>query len=250
MRWGMVINLNRCVGCYACVVKCKQEHFLPIGMLWNRLLISETGEYPRVKKHLYPVLCNHCKDPACAQVCPTGATQQREDGIVWIDQNKCIGCRHCMISCPYQVRSYYSDEKEYFPGQGFTEWEKISKILYPLRVGVVYKCNFCKERLDRGIEMGLKPGVDREATPACVIICPAKARVLGDLDDHESDVSRLIREKGAVQLYPKHGTNPSVYYIAGIEEAPIVTTYFGIQVFDTSPELTFKKGAIEPGENG
>ncbi len=248
MRWGMVINLNRCVGCYSCVVKCKQEHFLPKGLFWNKLLISETGEYPRVKKHLYPVLCNHCKDPACAEVCPTGATQQREDGIVWIDQNKCIGCRHCMMACPYQVRSYYSVEKEYFDGQGFTEWEKMGKILYPLRVGVVYKCNFCKERLDRGIEMGLKPGADREATPACVIICPSKARVWGDLDDHESEVSKLIREKGAVQLYPKHGTDPSVYYIGGIEEAPIVTKYFGIQVFDTSPELTFKRGAIEPGQ--
>jgi len=249
MRWGMVINLNKCIGCDACAVKCNQEHFLPKGVLWSKTLISETGKYPRVKKHVYPVLCNHCKDPACTKVCPTGATQQREDGIVWVDQNKCIGCRHCMISCPYQSRSYHSEEKEYYPGQGFTEWETIGRILYPLRVGVVSKCIFCKERIDEGIKKGLKPGVDREATPACVIICPAKARYFGDLDDNESEVSKLIHEKGAVQLYRAHGTDPSVYYIGGIEEAPVVTKYFGIQVFDTSPELTFKEGASGPEEN-
>jgi Fe-S-cluster-containing dehydrogenase component len=155
-----------------------------------------------------------------------------------------------MIACPYQSRQYYSEEKEYFPGQGFTELEKMREILYPLRVGAVYKCNFCKERTDGGIKKGLKPGVDREATPACVIICPAKARYFGNLDDHESEVSKLIREKGAVQLHPRHGTEPSVYYIWGIEEAPLVTKYFGITVYDTSSELTRKRGATEPGGNG
>jgi Fe-S-cluster-containing dehydrogenase component len=124
------------------------------------------------------------------------------------------------------------------------------EILYPLRVGVVYKCNFCMERTDGGIKKGLKPGVDREATPACVITCPVEARYFGDLDDHDSEVSKLIREKGTVQLYPGHGPDPSVYYIGGIEEAPVVTKYFGIPVYDTSPELTFKRGAIEPGRNG
>ena len=82
MRWGMVINLIKCVACYSCVVRCKQEHFLPPGMMWNKILISQTGEYPNITKHMYPVLCNHCKDPACMKVCQTGATQQREDGIV------------------------------------------------------------------------------------------------------------------------------------------------------------------------
>jgi phenylacetyl-CoA:acceptor oxidoreductase subunit 1 len=113
----------------------------------------------------------------------------------------------------------------------------------------VIKCNFCAERVDQGIKKGLKPGVDREATPACVIACPCSARYFGDLDDPESEVSKLIREKKAVQLHPRHGTDPSVYYIAGVEDAPVVTIYFGIQVYDTSPELTFKKGATQPGKS-
>jgi Fe-S-cluster-containing dehydrogenase component len=125
----------------------------------------------------------------------------------------------------------------------------MEKTLYPLRVGVVYKCNFCKERIDGRLKKGLKPGVDREVTPACVIICPAKARYFGDLEDNNSEVSKLISEKGTVQLYPGYGTDPSVYYIGGIEEAPVVTKYFGMSVFDTSPELIFKRGAIEPGGN-
>ena len=90
MRYGMVINLHKCVGCYSCVIKCKQEHFLPPDMTWGKLMLAETGVHPDVIKHTYPVLCNHCHEPACLESCPTGATQQREDGIVWIDQEKKI----------------------------------------------------------------------------------------------------------------------------------------------------------------
>ena len=189
MRWGMVIDIKKCVGCYACMIACKQVHFLPPGMTWNKVLVSETGEYPKVTKHIYPVLCGQCKDAPCVKVCPSGATQQREDGIVWVDPDKCVGCRACIAACPYQVRTYYSEEKEWFPGQGFTELDKMGEVLYPLRIGAVYKCDFCKERIDEGIKQGLKPGVDREATPVCVNACPSKARYFGDLDDPESEVS-------------------------------------------------------------
>jgi molybdopterin-containing oxidoreductase family iron-sulfur binding subunit len=183
--------------------------------MWGRLLVSEgEGTYPHVKKNMYPVLCNHCKDPACVKVCPTGATEQREDGIVQIDADKCMGCRYCLISCPYQVRSYISEDgKEYFPGQGLTAYEKVGEKLYPHQKGVVTKCNFCKERVDEGTSKGLKPGEDREATPACVNTCPNKARVFGDLDDPDSEISKLVREKNAVPLHPEHGTEPCVYYV-------------------------------------
>jgi phenylacetyl-CoA:acceptor oxidoreductase 27-kDa subunit len=215
MRWGMLINLVKCVGCYSCVAKCKQEHFLPPEVMWSRVLISETGTYPRVNKQVYPVLCNHCKEAKCVQACPATATQKREGGRVWVDPNKCVGCRYCLIACPYQARTFYSKPKEYFPGQGLTEFEQMGEKLYPLQTGTVIKCNFCMERVDSGIKQGLKPGVDREATPACVITCPAKARYFGDLDDPESEISALISKWRAVPLHPEYGTEPSVHYVIG-----------------------------------
>jgi len=213
-KWGIVIDLRKCIGCYSCMIACKQEHFLPPGIFWNRVVIGETGTYPTVKKQIYPVLCNHCTEAACVKACPTQATTKREDGIVMIDYNKCVGCRYCLIACPYQQRTFYSDgKKEYFPNQGLTEYEIIGRELYPLQTGTVVKCNFCAERIDEGITSGLKPGVDHKATPACVVTCPTAARVFGDLDDPSSEVSMLIKERGAFQLHPEYGTDPSVYYV-------------------------------------
>ncbi len=214
MKYGMVIDLNRCVGCYSCVISCKQEHFLPPGIFWNRVLISESGNYPTVRKHILPVTCNHCQEAACVKVCPSGATTRREDGIVIIDNDKCIGCRYCLIACPYQQRSFYaSDAATYFPRQGLTGYEALGREIYPHQTGTVTKCNFCAERIDEGIRKGLKPGADRAATPACVITCPSKARYFGDLDDPSSEVSALIRARKGHQLHPEYGTEPSVYYL-------------------------------------
>lgn len=212
-RWGMVIDLKRCIGCYACMITCKQEHFLPPGIFWSRLLISETGEYPQVTKHIYPVLCNQCMEAPCVNVCPSGASTRRQDGIVVIDYDSCAGCDYCVIACPYQQRTPYKDEKEYFPGQGFTVLEVIGRKLHPLQKGTVVKCNFCAERIDKGVREGLRPAIDREATPICVNNCPPKARIFGDLDDPNSKVSILIRRRKGFQIHPEFGTDPSVYYI-------------------------------------
>ncbi len=213
-RWGMVIDLKKCIGCYSCMISCKQEHFLPPGMFWSRVLVGEVGTYPNVAKQIYPVSCNHCREAICVKVCPTRATSRRPDGIVIVDAKKCVGCRYCVVACPYQQRTYHSDgNKEYFPGQGLTEYEVLGRKLYPLQTGTVVKCNFCAERIDKGIEKKLKPGVDREASPACVIACAPQARYFGDLDDPSSEVSRLIKEKKGFQLHSEYGTEPSVYYI-------------------------------------
>jgi len=213
-RWGMVINLHTCIGCYNCMISCKQEHFLPPDIFFARVLVGESGKYPAVRKLIYPVLCNHCNEPPCVDVCPTGATTQGGDGIVSVDPDICIGCRSCLIACPYQQRSYLpKKQKEYFPGQGLTPYEEMGKVLYPLEPGTVVKCNFCSEIVEVGLESGQSPGLDRQATPACVNACPVHARHFGDLDDPTSNVSTLIRDKKATPLHPEYGTEPSVYYI-------------------------------------
>jgi Fe-S-cluster-containing dehydrogenase component len=212
-RWGMLIDLKKCIGCYSCVIACKQEHFLPPGINWARILTSESGKYPRVRRQSYPILCNHCEEAPCVKVCPTGATTRREDGIVLVDNDKCVGCRYCVVSCPYQQRTLYEDTAEgHFPGQGLTELEAIGKELYPHQAGTVIKCNFCKERIDEAVKKGLKPDVNREANPACVLNCPVKARVFGDLENPNSKISIMIVQKKAWQLHAHLGTGPSVYY--------------------------------------
>ena len=119
-----------------------------------------------------------------------------------------------MVACPYQMRSMYEDgEARYFPGQELTEHEKIGKELYPHAVGVVQKCVFCKERIDSGMALGLTPGVDREATPACVINCPTKAIHFGDLDDPNSDVAKLVATRNPQPMKPQAGTKPKVFYL-------------------------------------
>jgi Fe-S-cluster-containing dehydrogenase component len=210
----MVIDLKRCFGCYSCMIACKQENFLPPDIFWSRVLSTETGEYPQTVNLQVPVLCNHCKEAVCVKVCPTGASTRREDGIVEIDYDKCTGCEYCVIACPYQQRTFLEDDdKEYFPGQGLTEYEIIGRKLRPLQAGTVTKCNFCVKRIDAGIKAGLKPGIDREATPACVNQCPSKARHFGDLDDPKSNVSIKIRARKGRQLRPESGTEPSVFYV-------------------------------------
>ena len=213
-RWGMVIDLKRCIGCYSCMIACKQENFLPPDIFWTRVLTTESGEYPQTITHTVPVQCNHCREPVCVKVCPAGATIQRADGIVDIDYDKCAGCGYCVIACPYQQRTLYADgKKEYFPDQGLTELEVIGRQLNPLQPGTVVKCNFCAGKVDEAVHKGLKPGVDRGGTPACVNQCPVKARHFGDLDDPGSKVSMLIRQRKGFRLHPELGTEPSVYYI-------------------------------------
>ena len=213
-RWGIVIDLKKCIGCWGCTIACKEEHFLPRGIFWNRVLIGESGKFPAVVKEMFPIQCNHCEEAACVDVCPTGATTKREDGIVLVDYDKCMGCRACLIACPYQQRTFYDGRNsEYFPGQGKTSFEILGQKLYPLVKGTVVKCTFCVERIDEGLQRGLIPGLDNDATPVCVNICPVQARIFGDLDDPYSNVSQMVTSRGRNQFHPEFDTNPSIYYV-------------------------------------
>ncbi|HAK55048.1 MAG TPA: hypothetical protein DCP38_06140 [Acidobacteria bacterium] len=213
MRLGMFVDLDSCIGCHGCTVACKVEHATPLGIEWLRVGLWEAGEYPDSVRLSYPMRCNHCTAAPCVRVCPTGANQEREeDGIVWIDQNKCVGCRYCVIACPYQVISFHPREKSNFPSRtDLAPSEKARQRRYPLQTGTAIKCNFCKERVDEGREKGLTPGVDRAATPACVNTCQGQAMVFGDLDDTDSRVSRAIRENGGRHFHTEFSTQPSSY---------------------------------------
>jgi len=194
----MVIDLKRCFGCRACMVACKAENGTPPQMFWREVYQWEYGKYPRVGRTYLPRPCMHCKEPACLNVCPSGATQKREDGIVWIDHDRCIGCRYCMQACPYDARYFLAKLTYYYP-QGPTPYEEVAYKRF--RPGVVYKCDFCKDRVDQGL------------LPACAETCLGKATYFGDLDDPNSEVSQLIATRHGFQLSPEAGTEPSVYYL-------------------------------------
>ena len=197
-RKGMVIDLNLCIGCQACTIACKAENATPPGIFWARVLEREVGKYPSARPVLLPVLCNHCQNAPCKNACPTGATSQRDDGIVLVDYAKCIGCRACMAACPYQVRYCWENRESYYPG-GLTPFEEVGYKKFEM--GAVQKCTLCAHRIDQGLE------------PACVGVCMTSARVFGDLDDPQSEVSRLIGERRGFQLRPELGTDPSVFYL-------------------------------------
>jgi len=211
----MLIDSNRCVGCDACALACKQENATPRGVWWSRVLKYEKGKYPRANRFYQPLQCMHCDNAPCVSVCPTGASHKRPDGIVAIDYEKCIGCKYCVQACPYGARCFIDQIRGYYPDRGLVPFEVAGYQKH--QTGVVEKCTFCLHRIDAAIKSGLNAGVDRAATPACVITCVGYARVFGDLDDPNSEVSRKIASTHARPMKPELGTKPKVYY-AGLSE--------------------------------
>ncbi|MFC1823990.1 4Fe-4S dicluster domain-containing protein [Thermodesulfobacteriota bacterium] len=200
MRHAMVIDTIKCMGCHACTIACKQANATPPGVFWNRVYTREEGVYPNARLIFLPALCMHCEDPPCLPVCPTGATHRLDNGIVKVDKDKCIGCRVCMFACPYSARYFQDGESDsYYPEAGPSPYEKTRCGEHA--TGTVEKCDFCSERVEDGQE------------PACVEVCPTKARTFGDMDDPESDVSRKIKEQKGSHLKPELETNPAVYYL-------------------------------------
>ena len=196
---ALVIDLNVCVGCQACVTSCKQWNTsgaaghlsdlepygeAPMGVFFNRVQTYEVGQFPQTQTVHFPKSCLHCEEPPCVPVCPTGASYKRkEDGIVLVDSDKCIGCKYCSWACPYGAREYDEDR------------------------GVMTKCTLCVDRIyDEQIPVA-------QRRPACVNACPTNARLFGDVHDPESEVSRAIRERGGYALMPELGTRPANHYL-------------------------------------
>ncbi len=200
MRYGMVLDLRRCVGCNACSVACKQENATPPGVFWSKVIQYETGDFPQARLRFLPMLCMHCQVAPCLEACPTGATYRGDGGVVLVNDDLCIACRYCIMACPYEARSYNSNHaQEYYKGKGLTEYEQRGYAGHPK--GSIEKCTFCAHRLGEGKE------------PACVTTCPSGARIFGDLDDPGSRVSELVSSGLARARLEGQGTKPSVFYI-------------------------------------
>lgn len=230
-KYGYVIDLERCMGCRACMLACKVENNTGQGFFWMDVFRLELGKYPNVNWLFMPLPCMHCDDAPCVKVCPVSARFKREDGFVLTDFNKCIGCRYCQIACPYGVNYFNAhkpDDNQYFDwsedgedvfGTGQIQ-DEIGDAIPPYKnpdhekkyggrlvsgsghfTGVVEKCTWCVHRVDKGL------------LPACVANCPVQVLHFGDLDDPDSEVSRLLAKRRPLRLREEFGTEPRVYYL-------------------------------------
>jgi molybdopterin-containing oxidoreductase family iron-sulfur binding subunit len=209
-RWAMTVDVHACTrdqGCTKCIDACHFVHNVPdfgnrkdeVKWIWTepyeRTFPSQQHQFAAegVKEKPVLVLCNHCDNPPCVRVCPTQATFRRDDGIVMMDYHRCIGCRYCIAACPYGSRSFnWRDPR--------THIENLYENFPTRTKGVVEKCNFCAERLVRGLP------------PACVEACPEKALAFGDLNDPASTVREVLRKNYTIRRKPELGTNPEVFY--------------------------------------
>jgi molybdopterin-containing oxidoreductase family iron-sulfur binding subunit len=240
-KWGMVIDLDKCTGCQACTTACAMENTRLPTETWQDVLFYNEGTYPNVNVKWFPRPCMHCENPSCVTACPTGATyKEKEGGFVLVDWDKCIGCKACMVACPYGVR-FYTDEKavvqpdlrSVFPGTDGRTWDPPYRAPQDDRrhgvgvqpKGVVSKCTFCYHKVStapKGVaDLDEDNPATKEHTPACVRVCPPKARCFGDLDNAASTVNKLIADKGGTRLLDHTGNKPQVYYLSGGASAAV-----------------------------
>ena len=225
-KWGMVIDVDRCTGCEACVVACQAENNIPLNeedrfhqgraIEWIRIERYWEGEYPDVKAKFLPVLCQHCDNAPCEPVCPVYATYHNDQGMNVQVYNRCVGTRYCANNDPYQVRFFNFWEPE---------WpESLENQLNPdvtVRTrGLMEKCSFCVQRIrrtERDLKNDGRDLRDGELQPACAQTCPTDALVFGNMKDPESRVSKLAKNDRHYKLLENLGTEPNVIYLKKVE---------------------------------
>ncbi|HEX9090018.1 MAG TPA: 4Fe-4S dicluster domain-containing protein [Anaerolineales bacterium] len=225
-RWLLVVDLDRCTGCQACVVACHAENNVPVGgekqaaygrwMHWIIIQRYWEGEYPNVKARFMPVMCQQCTEAPCEPVCPVFATYHNAEGLNAQIYNRCIGTRFCGNACPYKVRTY----NWFQPGFPEPLTEQLNPDVTVRTRGIMEKCTFCIQRIRRTEIDSQTEGrmlADGEIQPACVQTCPTSALVFGDLDDPDSRASQLARSHRSFRLLPQLGTDPGVIYLKGGE---------------------------------
>lgn len=201
-KFGMLFDITRCAGCQTCVVTCQLHNNIRPGIAWTKVDALEWGNGPEADRAYLPHGCMICESPACVEVCPTGASTVREDGLVEIDYGKCIGCGLCVGACAFGARTLNAEDKWYFGATEPAPYEAVAP-----RCGVAEKCTTCAARVDEG------------EAPWCASACPTGARVFGDLDDPDSDICKYIEESGAINV---PGT--AIYYVQGPREIPLADT--------------------------
>ncbi|MBI4331931.1 MAG: 4Fe-4S dicluster domain-containing protein [Chloroflexi bacterium] len=209
-KYAMLIDLDRCLACQACVIACKTENNVPdstpdtfkgrkANFRTRVVPLAHSGKYPNPAVQIFPVLCNQCENPPCVAACPTGATYQRDDGIVLVDWEKCMGCKYCMAVCPYGQRGFVQldEARDYHNPEAIPPGNQQSR---PPK-GKVDKCTFCAHLVERG------------ELPACVTACPADARVFGDATQVGGVIAGLLASRNSQVLRPDFGTQPRVFYL-------------------------------------
>ena len=175
-RWAKVIDHSRCIGCHACTTACKSENEVPLGVTRTYVKSVDAGHFPRTQRAFQVTRCNQCEDAPCVTACPTSAMFRRPDGIVDFDKAACIGCKACIAACPYDAIFINPEDHS------------------------AEKCNFCAHRLDMGLE------------PACVVVCPTEAILVGDLNDPLAKVTEMVHQDALTVRRPEKETRPKLFY--------------------------------------